>query len=159
VESIIVSFVTGTSSARRPAQLLSIAGLTTLEWLIISVQAYAILKAFPPSSHLGVIDSLVFLGFVAFGSVVQVPGIGGGVQVAGAVVLAELFRLRVETATGVAIGFWLLSWVALVPAGLVAAVMTGVSWRSLRHIERPDARFPEHAERLESAAGPPVQAR
>jgi hypothetical protein len=159
LEHVIVAFVTGMATARRPSQLAWLAGLTALEWSVISVQTFSILQAFPASAQLGVVDSLVFLGFVAFGSVVQVPGIGGGVQVAGAVVLAELFGLPLEAATAVAIGYWLLTWVALLPAGLIAALAAGVSWRSLRHIEKSAALSVSVPGSAESVAGPPVQAR
>ena len=63
-------------------------------------------------------DVVVFLGFVAFGSIVQIPGIGGGIQVVSIVVLTEIYGLSLEAATGVAIFIWIITFVVVVPFGL-----------------------------------------
>ena len=39
------------------------------------------MQAFGAALHFGWLDVLIFLGFLAFGAVVQIPGVGGGVQV------------------------------------------------------------------------------
>ena len=39
------------------------------------------------------------MGFVSFGAVVQIPGIGGGVQVVSVLVLTKIFGFPVELAT------------------------------------------------------------
>jgi glycosyltransferase 2 family protein len=49
------------------------------------------------------VDVLIFVGLVSFGAAVQIPGIGGGLQVVAVVVLTELFRVRLEPATSFAI--------------------------------------------------------
>jgi len=79
-------------------------------------------------------DVLIFLGFVAFGSIVQIPGIGGGMQVVSVVVLTELFRLPLEVATSIAIASWMISFVTIVPIGLVLAFHEGLQWGKLRHL-------------------------
>ena len=43
------------------------------------------------------------MGFVSFGSIVQIPGIGGGMQVVSVLVLTELFGVRLELATAFAL--------------------------------------------------------
>ena len=52
---------------------------------------------------LSLVDVLIFMGFVSFGSAVQIPGIGGGMQVVAVLVLTELFGVRLELATSFAI--------------------------------------------------------
>ena len=59
------------------------------------------------------------MGFVSFGSVVQIPGIGGGMQVVAVLVLTELFGVRLELATSFADPDWILTFVAIVPVGLL----------------------------------------
>ena len=43
------------------------------------------------------------MGFVSFGSIVQIPGVGGGMQVVSVLVLTELFGIRLELATAFAL--------------------------------------------------------
>jgi hypothetical protein len=76
------------------------------------------------------------VGFISFGAAVQIPGIGGGLQVVAVVVLTELFRVRLEPATSFAMLIWVLSFVVVVPAGLMLTVKEGLDWRSLRRIGR-----------------------
>ena len=73
------------------------------------------------------------MGFVSFGAVVQIPGIGGGTQVVAIVVLTELFGVRLELATRSPF-VWIITFVAIVPVGLGLALKEGLDWRSLRQI-------------------------
>jgi hypothetical protein len=82
------------------------------------------------------VDVLIFVGFVSFGAAVQIPGIGGGLQVVAVVVLTELFRVRLEPATSFAILIWILSFVVIVPVGLMLTLKEGLDWRSLRRMGR-----------------------
>jgi hypothetical protein len=66
--------------------------------------------------------------------VVQIPGVGGGAQVVAVLVLTELFGVRLERATAFAFFIWIITFVAVVPAGLYLAVLEGLDWRSLRRM-------------------------
>jgi glycosyltransferase 2 family protein len=76
------------------------------------------------------------MGFVSFGSVVQIPGIGGGVQVATVLVLTELFRVPIETASSFALLLWIMMFVVVVPFGAVLAVREGLNWTRLKRLRR-----------------------
>ncbi len=52
------------------------------------------------------------------------------------VVLTELFRVRLEPATSFAILIWILSFVVIVPVGLMLTLKEGLDWRSLRRMGR-----------------------
>jgi hypothetical protein len=56
-------------------------------------------------------------------------------QIAAALVLTEFFGLTLESATGIAVVLWLVSFVAIVPVGLILAFHEGVQWRNLRHLD------------------------
>jgi glycosyltransferase 2 family protein len=72
-----------------------------------------------------------------------VPGIGGGMQVAAVLVLKEIFGLGLEPATAAALLLWLTMYVVIVPLGLLMAILEGLSWRSLRHIDEQAPECPE----------------
>jgi uncharacterized membrane protein YbhN (UPF0104 family) len=107
---------------------------TLLEWAIIVGSLFAFFRAFPVTAAFSLTDVMIFVGFVAFGSIVQIPGIGGGVQVVAIVVLTQIFGMSLEAATGIALLNWILSFVIVVPFGLVLGFHEGLNWRKLRHL-------------------------
>jgi hypothetical protein len=78
---------------------------------------------------------VIFIGFVAFGGVVQIPGVGGGMQLVAVVVLNELYGVSIEVSTSMAIVVWVVSFVAIVPVGLGFAFHEGINWRKLKDLE------------------------
>jgi hypothetical protein len=52
------------------------------------------------------------------------------------VVLTELFGVRLELASSFALLTWLITFVAIVPFGLVVALKEGLNWHSLRDVGR-----------------------
>ena len=110
----------GVHAERRAASLL-LTGYTVLEWVLIA--GCILVACCGPSRalHFGLVDVLIFMGFVSFGAVVQIPGIGGGFQVVAVLVLTELFAIRLEVATGVAMMLWVITFVVIVPVGSLLA--------------------------------------
>jgi uncharacterized protein (TIRG00374 family) len=128
------SFLDGLQSTGS-ARTVSAVGLwTILEWALICSCTRAIFMAFEPTRGFSWNDILLFTGFVALGSVLQLPGIGGGMQVASVLILTELWGLPLESATACTILVWGVSWLSVVPFGLLAAFMEGLQWRNLRHV-------------------------
>jgi len=127
------TFIRGVESTRSDAALFKVLVYSVLEWLLI-IASYWCLTASFTGLNLTVRDVLVFLGFVALGASVQIPGIGGGIQVMAVVVLTELFGVRLEEATVFAFLIWLVTVVAVVPAGLVLMVREGLKWDKLRRL-------------------------
>jgi uncharacterized protein (TIRG00374 family) len=107
---------------------------TAVEWCIIIGSYYALFHAFPATASFEITDVVIFLGFVAFGSIVQIPGIGGGIQVASVVVLTQIYGLSFESATGLALFLWIVTFVVVVPIGLACAFHQGLNWSKLKHL-------------------------
>jgi uncharacterized membrane protein YbhN (UPF0104 family) len=96
--------------------------------------------SFPVTKLLNLTDVVIFLGFVAFGSLVQIPGVGGGVQVVSFLVLREMYHLSVEAASGMAILIWVITFVVVVPFGLLCAFHEGLNWSRFKHLPEDVAR-------------------
>jgi glycosyltransferase 2 family protein len=109
-----------------------------LEWTTIALTTFCVIRAFGPALDFGWLDVLIFLGFLAFGAVVQIPGVGGGVQVVAVLVLTELFRVPLEISTSVALVLWIISFVVVVPFGLLLTLHEGIRWSALKQLE-PEA--------------------
>jgi uncharacterized protein (TIRG00374 family) len=136
VSQVISSFAQGMESTRDWRAVGAVLGYSVLEWLLIAASSYCMFQASPETARLGLRDVLIFVGFVSFGGIVQIPGVGGGFQIVTVVVLTELFGLPFETSTGFALALWFITFVVIMPAGLLLAFRDGLKWRTLRHIQR-----------------------
>lgn len=131
---MLTAFSQGMEATRSTGFLILLLWYTALEWAIIVASYYTVFQAFPITAGLRFTDVVVFLGFVAFGSIVQIPGIGGGIQVISIVVLTQIYGLPLEAATGVAIFIWIITFVVVVPFGLLCAFHQGINWSKLKHL-------------------------
>ena len=108
---------------------------TVLEWCVIAAAFWCVCRAFPATATLRLADVVILLGFVAFGSAVQIPGVGGGMQIVTILVLTEFYGLGLEEASSVALVLWAINFVVIIPVGLAMAFHEGIKWRSLKHID------------------------
>ncbi len=138
IASFVSAFVEGAGSTKSGSSTILLIVYTLFEWALIAGCYIALFKAFPSTASFSLVDVMIFLGFVSFGCVIQIPGIGGGMQLAALVVLTELFRLPFETSTGLSLIVWITTFVVVVPAGLLLAVREGVTWRKLKEL-KPEA--------------------
>ena len=136
IERLLTAFVQGVETTRSDGALLAVFLYSVLEWALIAACYWCLAQAFAGLIPLRLVDVLIFMGFVSFGAAVQIPGIGGGIQVVSVVVLTELFGVRLELATAFALLIWILTFVAVVPFGMGLALKEGLDWRSLRQIGR-----------------------
>ena len=135
IRKVLESFEEGMQSTRSFGFTLLLIAYTIVEWLVIASAFFSVFKAFPATSRFGATDVVIVLGFVAFGSAVQIPGVGGGMQIAAVLVLTEFFGLGISVASGIAVVLWIISFVSIVPLGLAFAFHEGIKFRNLRHIE------------------------
>ena len=134
VMGLVEAFLDGLDSTRSVRSVVTLVAYTFVEWLIIVASYYCVLRAFPESATLSYLDALVLVGFSALGSIVQIPGLGGGMQIASIVALTELYGLPLESASGLAVLIWIVTFVTVVPSGLVLAAKEGLKWGNLRSI-------------------------
>jgi uncharacterized membrane protein YbhN (UPF0104 family) len=137
VEAVVTAFTHGVESTRSPWHVLQVGLWSVLEWIIIVGCYICVFRASPVTATFQLMDVLIFVGFVSFGAVVQIPGIGGGMQLVSVVVLTELFGLPVEVSTGMAMVIWAITFVVVVPLGIGLAFHDGIRLGRLRHIDPP----------------------
>lgn len=135
-ERLVNSFVEGISATKTGAATSEMIAYTGLEWLLIAFCYGSLARMFGPAIHFRWTDVLIFTGFVSFGSIVQIPGVGGGVQVVCVLVLTEIFGLPLEIASSFAILIWFITFVSIVPLGAILALRQGLSWALLRSVEQ-----------------------
>jgi uncharacterized protein (TIRG00374 family) len=136
LERTLNALFQGVESMRSDASLFLVLFYSALEWVLICLCYWCLARSFSGIVNLGLVDVLILMGFVSFGSIVQIPGVGGGMQVVSVLVLTELFGIRLEIATAFAVYLWAITFVAIVPMGLFVALKEGLDWHSLKRIGR-----------------------
>jgi uncharacterized protein (TIRG00374 family) len=132
VERLIEGFLDGVRCTKSQSATVQMIGYTLAEWLLVAACYACVLKAFGGALDLAPVDVLVLMGFVSFGSLVQLPAVGGGAQVTAVLVLTEIYGAPIEIATWASLLLWGISFVAIVPIGAALAVHEGLSWARLR---------------------------
>jgi uncharacterized membrane protein YbhN (UPF0104 family) len=126
-------------STRSSSYAFQLVAYSVFEWALVAGSFYCLFRAVPATVHLSLIDSVIVLGFVCLGSILQIPGVGGGIQIVTVLVLTEFYGLPLGAASGVALLWWVVCFVTVVPIGLTLAFHQGINWRSLRHIAPADS--------------------
>lgn len=82
-------------------------------------------------AHMTVSKVLLLMGSSMLGSLIQLPGVGGGSQLATISALQHIFRASHELAASCGILLWLATFVSVVPVGLFLAHRERLSLREL----------------------------
>jgi len=141
VAKFLHAFEEGMQSTQRKSYVGLLVTYTVIEWLVVAGSFFCVFRAFPATSGMRITDVIIALGFVCFGSVLQIPGVGGGMQIATVLVLTEFYGVSLEAASGIALVLWIITFVVIVPLGLAMAFHEGIKWRNLRHIEESSSGY------------------
>jgi uncharacterized protein (TIRG00374 family) len=87
----------------------------------------------PHLSDLDVGHVLLLMGFSMVGSVVQLPAVGGGSQLAVISALQVIYGIPPELAVSCGILLWIVTFMAVIPVGLVLAHREHLSLRKISH--------------------------
>jgi hypothetical protein len=146
VARILMGFARGVQTIRTWGDL-ALAGLySALHWILVLFVYQWVIRSFGgglADFRLG--DAMLVMAFSLVGSIVQLPGIGGGSQLASILVFTKVFGIETELATAVAIVIWLVTFVAVAVIGLPLLLHQGVSLAKLREMAA------EEQESLESS--------
>jgi len=113
-------FRSGLNTIHNPMSLIILILLSILMWFMI-IMAYQEVAHSYGVAILNIRRSqvLVLMGASMIGSLVQLPGIGGGSQLATIATLQRVFDVPPELAASCGIMLWLVTFVAVVPVGLL----------------------------------------
>ncbi len=134
IEKSLAAFEEGMQSTQQKSYAWTLVAYTVIEWTIIGGSFYCVFRAFPATSGMRITDVIIAMGFVFMGSILQIPGVGGGMQIATVLVLTEFYGVGLEAASGVALVLWIITFVVIVPLGLAMAFHEGIKWRNLRNL-------------------------
>jgi len=128
----IREFRSGLNTIHSTTSLLALIGVSVLMWAMIAV-AYKEVAHSYRAPQLEIPQTQIFLLMASsmVGSLVQLPGVGGGSQFATIEALNHIFGVPPELATSCGIMLWLVTFMAIVPVGLVLAHHERLSFRNL----------------------------
>ncbi|MGB6234601.1 MAG: hypothetical protein WBF46_14105, partial [Candidatus Acidiferrales bacterium] len=81
---------------------------------------------------------MLVLAFTMVGSVVQLPTVGGGMQLSTFLVLSVIFGVENEPAAAIAIMIWIITFAAVTIVGLPLLIREGWSMGALRRLVREE---------------------
>jgi len=135
VAGILLGFARGVQTIRDWSDLAQSVFYSALHWFVVLLVYLWVSHAF--GGALGTIDmgdAMLVLAFTLVGSAVQLPGIGGGSQVASFLAYTTVFGVEKEAAAAASIVMWLITFAACSLAGVPLLVHEGLSLGKLREL-------------------------
>ena len=129
----IREFTVGLTTIHGPFAFLQLSGLSVLMWWVIALSYKEVTHAYgAPMSGMSATKVLLLMGASMIGSMVQLPGVGGGSQLATISAMDHVFDIvPKELAVSCGIMLWLVTFVAVVPVGLFLSHQERLSLRKL----------------------------
>lgn len=145
----IREFTAGLDTIHGPFAFLQLSAVSVLMWWVIALSYKEVTTAYGAPMHaMSTTKVLLLMGSSMIGSMVQLPGVGGGSQLATISAMDHVFHIvPKELAVSCGIMLWLVTFVAVVPLGLLLAHRERLSLRKLS----AESEQAEEAERVETS--------
>jgi uncharacterized protein (TIRG00374 family) len=129
----IREFTVGLNTIHGPGEFLQLSAVSVLMWWVIALAYKEVTHAYgAPMAGMSVTKVLLLMGSSMIGSMVQLPGVGGGSQLATISALDHIFDIvPKELTVSCGIMLWLVTFVAVVPVGLLLSHRERLSLRKL----------------------------
>jgi len=129
----IREFTVGLNTIHGPFAFFQLSAVSVLEWWVIALAYKEVTHAYgAPMDGMSATKVLLLMGASMIGSMVQLPGVRGGSQLATISALDHVFDIvPKELAVSCGIMLWLVTFVAVVPVGLVLSHHERLSLRKL----------------------------
>ncbi len=152
----IQAFGEGLNTVKDVKSFLQLGGLSLVIWLFIGFAYLAVTQAYhlhraPQLAHMTLSGVFLLTAASVVGGVLQLPVVGGGSQLATIGMLKGVFNLPPEIATSCGIMLWLVTFMSVIPAGLMLARSEHIS---LTQIEEESLEEEEKALESDSPNGP-----
>lgn len=135
LEHFLRSFSQGLEVIRNWRDLLASVASSAVLWIVNTSVLWLVFRSLGGElEQLSWMAAALVLFCAALGLMVQLPGIGGGYQVATILALTEFFEVGTEAATGAAILIWIIISVPCLALAFVLLVHEGLTFKKLEAI-------------------------
>src|SRR6267154_6797684 len=142
----LAAFLTGISDGlqaiRTLPDLWAAIGYTVAHWVLATLIYMWVARAFSGAfihSDMNFAGAMLLLAVTLVGSVLQLPGIGGGAQIASIVGLTAIFGVEQEPAIAIAVVLWIITFACSTLVGIPLLIHEGMSVGELRQLARKEA--------------------
>lgn len=125
------NFRAGLNTIHDVGSFFQLLGISLAIWLIIGLAYVQVTHAYRELSHVELPLVILLMVSSMAGSLLQLPAIGGGSQLATIKVLEAVFGTRPELAVSCGIMLWIVTFMAVIPAGLILAHREHISLREI----------------------------
>ena len=130
----VKTFSEGLHTINDFASFLQLVGLSLAIWIVISFAYVQVTRAYPAELHvLSIPEVILVMSASIAGSLLQLPMVGGGSQLGTITVLERVFGISKELAASCGIMLWLITFVSVVPVGLILSRIEHVNLREAEH--------------------------
>jgi glycosyltransferase 2 family protein len=137
VAGILLGFARGVQTIRTSGDFLLSVFYTVVHWFLVLLVYLWISHAFGGTlATLSLGDAMLVMAFTLVGSAVQLPGVGGGSQVACFLAYTAIFGVEKEPAAAAAVVMWLITFASSCLAGVPLLIHEGFSLGKLREMEK-----------------------
>src|SRR5438270_527658 len=143
----------GFEAIRNTGELLLAVLYSGVHWFLVLLVYYWGSRSF--GGRLGTLslgEVMLVMAFSLVGSVVQLPAVGGGAQLASALVFTKILGVETEPATAAAIVIWLIGFAACCFAGVPLLIQEGLWLGKLRELAQEKDREGEAARQGDPAS-------
>jgi hypothetical protein len=123
------AFGEGLNTVKNFKSFLKLTGLSLLVWIVIGFAYVCVTHAYSIHrlSQMTLSSVLLLTAASVMGGILQLPVVGGGSQLATIGTLRGVFHISPEISTSCGIMLWLVTFMSVIPAGLVVAHFERIS--------------------------------
>ena len=135
----IVSFTDGLKVISDASAFLQLLLLSALLWSLVGLAFWLVTHAYGGElARLGPASIMVLMVSAMFGSLIQLPGVGGGSQLATIAVLNRVLGVPSEIAVSCGMLIWVSTFMSVIPVGLLLAHRERLSLRAVAAAEEKE---------------------
>jgi glycosyltransferase 2 family protein len=146
VADAITGISEGLQAIRTTGDLVNAVFYTATHWVLATLIYLGVAKAFGADflhSDMNFSGAMLLLAVTLVGSVLQLPGVGGGAQIASFVALTKIFGVEQEPAAAMSVVLWLITFAGSTVVGVPLLIHEGMSMGELRQLARAEAEAEE----------------
>jgi uncharacterized protein (TIRG00374 family) len=138
--SKVIAFTHGLETIHDFASFLQLFFLSLFMWVLVGVSYWLVMYSYGGTlAELGAASILLLMVASMLGSLIQLPGVGGGSQLATIATLNHVFHIDKEIAVSCGMLLWVATFMSVIPMGLLLARREHVSIRAVAEAEEKEA--------------------
>jgi hypothetical protein len=135
IAGIVLEFARGVQTIRSRRDLSLALFYSAAHWFLVLVIYLWVAKSFGGTlGTLSLSDAMLVLAVTLVGSLLQLPGVGGGSQAVSTIAYTKIFLVKTEAALAASIVLWLITFAACSLAGVPLLIHEGLSLGKLKEL-------------------------